>query len=748
MTTKDHAVAEGNHGRRLLPAKDRRKDPRAGFMWTKEATNNPETIASWFSDGDINYGVACGLSNLVVIDEDNLGELTRFCEDRGESLPKTRTVRTPHGRHFYFQQPKKRIKCQAPFKKDGYKIDVRGDGGYVIGPGSINTEGQEYVDEGGEIAPLPGFLAEYLTREPELAKAPPVERAPVPNASDDRPGTDWANQTSWESLLAAHGWHVHGDSATRPGKDPREGASATVHDDGGLYVFSTEAGLPTEQPLSKLFVYAHYNHGGDMSAAARHLRTQGYGRSSAADEFNVIMDLPEQLANGSQGKADAATTPEQEHQAKVLARAEQLRVDREAREHLDGEKTAGLEIPQLIRLDHFLAQPDETTPWRVEHVWPEGGRIVLSAQQKTGKTTTVGNTIRALVDGVPLFGEFFTRQADRVALLDLELSPLTLRRWLRDQNIENADRLDILALRGVASQFDILNPSVRTAWAKHIGGADVLVFDCLRPALDALALDENKDAGRFLEALDELALEAGITNVLLVHHMGHTGERSRGDSRILDWPDASWRLLKDQENENDSAAQGNRFFTAHGRDVDVPKRLLDYDPISRHLTIGQTRTAAKTGAALDAVLEYLGSSLPTAKTALVRHLAETTEHSRQALRDAISSGLGQYLIISELGDRGAKILSISEGGRNRLGSLPQVADSLPNSDPSACQIAAPYKGRQGGKVTRDGKEKGSSEPLNRRCNPCGEVYGPLAYNCPKCGEPTTDPEGRSGDEFL
>ena len=441
-------------------------------------------------------------------------------------------------------------------------------------------------------------------------------------------------------------------------------------------------------------------------------------------------------------------TPEQEHQAKVLSRVELLRVEREARTYLDGEKAAGLEIPQLIRLDHFLAQPDETTPWRVEHVWPEGGRIVLSAQQKTGKTTTVGNTIRALVDGVPLFGEFFTRQANRVALLDLELSPLTLRRWLRDQNIQNADRLDVLALRGIASQFDILNPTVRSTWAKHIGGADVLIFDCLRPALDALALDENKDAGRFLEALDELALEAGITNVLLVHHMGHGGERSRGDSRILDWPDASWRLLKDQENENDSAAQGNRFFTAHGRDVDVPKRLLDYDPISRHLTIGQTRTAAKTGAALADVLELLESSSSLTKREIEEQLAASSSNSQKAIRAAIKRGIAEYLITAEVGERGAHQLSITEAGRRTLASSSQLVTSSSKSDTPVRQVVAPFKGQPTDEVTRSDKEESSQHPRNRRCNPCGEIYGPLAYNCPKCGEPTTDPEGRSGDEIL
>jgi hypothetical protein len=72
-------------------------------------------------------------------------------------------------------------------------------------------------------------------------------------------------------------------------------------------------------------------------------------------------------------------------------------------------------------------------------------------------------------------------------------------------------------------------------------------------------------------AFDALLRDVGpddrAADGMVVHHMGHAGERSRGDSRILDWPDASWKLVR--EDLDDPASP--RYLSAFGRDVDVPE---------------------------------------------------------------------------------------------------------------------------------------------------------------------------------
>ena len=170
---------------------------------------------------------------------------------------------------------------------------------------------------------------------------------------------------------------------------------------------------------------------------------------------------------------------------------------------------------------------------------------MLSAQYKSGKTVLVDNLVRSLADGDDFLGRFTVQPARRIVVMDDELSESTLRRWLRDQGIVNTAAVaDVVSLRGRLGAFNILDDRCRNQWAARLAdlGCDYLVLDCLRPLLDALGLDESREAGRFLVAFDTLLADAGTEDAALVHHMGHQNERARGDSRLQDWPDAIWKV--------------------------------------------------------------------------------------------------------------------------------------------------------------------------------------------------------------
>src|SRR5262249_36305668 len=139
----------------------------------------------------------------------------------------------------------------------------------------------------------------------------------------------------------------------------------------------------------------------------------------------------------------------------------------------------------------------------------------------------------------------------RVVVIDFEMAtddPNQLDDWYRALKIKHADRVVIMPMRGRGSAFNILDPDTRTEWAKALQGDGLVpetcyvVLDCVRPAMDALGLKENFEAGVFLDAFGELLLEAGISEALVLHHMGHQDgangkiERGRGDSRLQDWP--------------------------------------------------------------------------------------------------------------------------------------------------------------------------------------------------------------------
>lgn len=343
----------------------------------------------------------------------------------------------------------------------------------------------------------------------------------------------------------------------------------------------------------------------------------------------------------------------------------QLRAKHQAKLRFDEEIHPPCPIPPIRCLTDLLGEPDADAQYRIDRLAPAQGRVLLSAQYKAGKSTVVGNLLRSLADGDPFLGRFpVTTQSQRVVLIDNELSENTMRRWLRDQGIITTDRVDVVALRGRIGAFNILNEGVRAEWAERLGGADYLILDCLRPVLDALGLDENHDAGRFLVAFDALLADSGISEAVVVHHMGHSGERARGDSRLQDWPDATWRLVREKD-EPDSP----RYFTAYGRDVDIPEGYLEFDADTRRLIYTDgTRQARARKADEEEVLKEIIEILVEQRinhqgTEVSRNgiLAEAKKYGRSArtIDPALAHGVREAILNVAPGPRNSHLYALA-----------------------------------------------------------------------------------------
>lgn len=319
----------------------------------------------------------------------------------------------------------------------------------------------------------------------------------------------------------------------------------------------------------------------------------------------------------------------------VTEETDKLRVRAAARRRQAAELQTGPGPTEPRRLDHLLLEPDDAPEYRIQGLHPTGGRTGVFAMRKIGKSTLMGNVARSLVDNQPLFGRYPVEPVNRLLIIDNELDPRTIKRWLRDQQIQNTHRVDVLTLRGRTGTFNIIDPEIRAQWARLCAGADLVIFDCLRPILDALGLSEDKDAGRFLVSFDAFLAEAGIGEAIIVHHMGHTGERARGDSRIQDWPDAIWKLVSEDPEDPNSP----RFFSAYGRDVNVPEFRLDYEPASRRLSIGGgSRKDGKIDGKLAAVLEFIERSPGTSKTGIKAVLPGDDKVTARAIDKAVELG--------------------------------------------------------------------------------------------------------------
>jgi hypothetical protein len=141
-----------------------------GFL---DATTDENQIREWweFAYTIANIGIRTGQeSGLVVLDVDPRhggDETLRQLEAQHGPLPATPTVRSGGGgRHHYFRHPGSRVRTTSGILGSGF--DTRGDGGYIIAPGSLHVSGQYYEFEDGKtpgdipIAPIPTWLLAVL----------------------------------------------------------------------------------------------------------------------------------------------------------------------------------------------------------------------------------------------------------------------------------------------------------------------------------------------------------------------------------------------------------------------------------------------------------------------------------------------------------------------------------------------------------------------------------------------------------
>lgn len=174
-------------GWRVFPCAVGGKQPALRGSWEDRATTKTQVIEMWWRLRPFNIGIACGPSGLAVLDLDvprhgkaalegvsvepaGLDTFLRVCSEHGQPVPVTFTVRTPSGGyHLYFTVPCASVRNSAG--RLGPLIDVRGAGGYVVGPGS-RIGGRPYsVMNPVPPVPLPSWIAALL-RQPGAARVP------------------------------------------------------------------------------------------------------------------------------------------------------------------------------------------------------------------------------------------------------------------------------------------------------------------------------------------------------------------------------------------------------------------------------------------------------------------------------------------------------------------------------------------------------------------------------------------------
>ncbi|MFG2195670.1 bifunctional DNA primase/polymerase [Streptomyces sp. NPDC048639] len=158
-----------------------------------DATTDPAAVLALFAAAPwaTGYGIACGRAphHLIGLDldvkhgTDSLASLRLLAREHGFTVPGTVTVLTPSGGlHLWLTGlPGRPVANSAGRLAPG--IDVRGNGGYLVGPGSCTLHGVYRLAPGPvRPAPAPGALLRLL--------APPHRAPPHPDLhAVGRPGS-------------------------------------------------------------------------------------------------------------------------------------------------------------------------------------------------------------------------------------------------------------------------------------------------------------------------------------------------------------------------------------------------------------------------------------------------------------------------------------------------------------------------------------------------------------------------------
>lgn len=284
-------------GWRVLPIRPGTKYPAGIGRWQDAATTNPQIITNWWTQLYTGHGVGVATgpdSGIWVLDvdvadgktgDDTLNDL----EDTYGPLPDTVEAITGRGgRHLFFRYPTGMKVSAGAATRLGHGLDVRGWGGQVLVAPTVGPTGGAYTwvigHEPGHhpIADAPGWLL-ALIEEPAASDvtSPGTSSSGMSHGDGDSIAAAFNAATTWPELLERDGWtlhHVNSDGEqhwTRPGKDRREGTSATVGYRGNdaLKVFTSSVpGLEAERAYSRFGYEAAMRHRGDRSALASHLR--------------------------------------------------------------------------------------------------------------------------------------------------------------------------------------------------------------------------------------------------------------------------------------------------------------------------------------------------------------------------------------------------------------------------------------------------------------------------------------------
>ncbi len=338
-------------------------------------------------------------------------------------------------------------------------IETRGEGGWTVAApsgGRTHPNGGEWqllsggIDTIVTITPaerdeLLGFMRSFDELPRPTPTIPQVEPGSRGNTQDStRPGDRFNAEHTWRDVLEPAGWQIHhleGDETfwTRPGKDVRQGSSATTNFEGTdlLKVFTTSTAFSTDKTYDRFGAWAVLNgFGDDLRAAGRAL-------------------VPER--------------PPMPVEALLAAHSEPTEPEKR-------------ESP-FVSFREILGRERKAEDWLVKPLLIAGGRMhVIYARGKSGKSLLSLEIAAAVTTSRPLFGSDPIEPL-RIGYFDYEMTDDDLQERLCEMGYGDAgEELDASGLRYMLNAGRI--PPLDTK-----EGGEVFVELCREERLDHVFID-------------------------------------------------------------------------------------------------------------------------------------------------------------------------------------------------------------------------------------------------------------------
>jgi hypothetical protein len=159
-----------------------------------DASNDPDRIRDMFEAARhaSGYGIACGRSPHFLIgldldrdaekDVDGVWELRRLCARKGIAVPRTVIIRTPRGGYHAWWTGPSDVKVPNRAGHIAPGVDVRGAGGYLVGPGSRSVRGLYTLASDPDnvtVHPIPDQLLQLMVKPKHQPRPESTYRQPV-----------------------------------------------------------------------------------------------------------------------------------------------------------------------------------------------------------------------------------------------------------------------------------------------------------------------------------------------------------------------------------------------------------------------------------------------------------------------------------------------------------------------------------------------------------------------------------------